>query len=76
MKFISLTRVCGSGVSIVGWALIALLLLCDSDDFAERDLNLSFVSTKTREKHAAEPVQFRIPIARFKSFGQCFRFPC
>ena len=34
-------------------------------------LNLSFLGTHRREKHAAESVQFGAPMAIFKSFDQC-----
>jgi hypothetical protein len=34
---------------------------------------LGIVRTQSREKHAAEPVQFGTPKALVKSFGQRFR---
>ena len=44
------------------------LLLCDSDGFAERGLNLGLLSTHSREKCTAQPVQFGRPITVLKSF--------
>jgi hypothetical protein len=35
---------------------------------------LSLVSTQSREKHTAKPLQFDTPIAVLKSFSRCFRF--
>ena len=35
-----------------------LLLFCDSDGFAERSLNLAFLSTSSGEKHTPEPGAF------------------
>jgi hypothetical protein len=37
------------------------LLLCGADGFAEGSLNLDLVSTDSREKHSAKPVQFGTP---------------
>jgi hypothetical protein len=34
---------------------------------------LGFISTDSREKHAAKSVQFGAPMAIFKSFDQSFR---
>ena len=39
----------------------------------ERSLNLGFISTNSREKHTAEPVQSGKVNALLKSFSQCFR---
>ena len=35
--------------------------------------DLPVVSTQSREKHTAKPVQFGTEIALLKSFSQCFR---
>ena len=48
-----------------------LLLLCDSDGFAERSLNLRFLSTNSGEEHGAEPVQFGAPRTHFTLLGYC-----
>ena len=48
-------------------------MLRPADGFAKRSLNLSLVGTYTREKHTAEPVQFRAAPPFFGSFNQCFR---
>src|SRR5262249_25799874 len=55
------------------WINHRLLLLRDSDGFAERGLNLSLLITNCCQKHTVEPVQFGAPPALLKSFHQCFR---
>jgi hypothetical protein len=50
-----------------------LLLFCGADGFAERSLNLGFVGTNSREKHATEPVQFGTVNTLLKSFSNCYR---
>ena len=45
----------------------------DSDGFAKRSLNQRLLSTDSREKNTAEPVQFGKVRALLKSFSQRFR---
>jgi hypothetical protein len=49
-----------------------LLLLCDFDCFAKRNLNLGLVATKSREKYTLEAIQFGTPPPLFKSFDLIF----
>src|SRR5262249_2327036 len=48
------------------------LLGATEETQAARSFNLSCISTQSREKHTAEPVQFGTAPALFKSFSQCF----
>jgi hypothetical protein len=49
-----------------------LLLLCDSDGFAERSVNFGCIRSNVHKKHATEPMQSGKERAQLNSFSNCF----